>query len=217
MKKGLCFGILIVLIGVVFLLNAVGAIHFQFDTWWPLILIVIGLPVLIVGPGRFFALILVYLGGWFLCEKNGWLPTNMAGLFWPILIILFGIAVIYSVIRRKNKKEDKREKFECAGSFCEVDMKNTSEAFKEGKASAVFGAVKLDLSSAHAESSEVKLTLEAVFGALEVVVPKDWEVHVSGALVLGAIQNKSSFQPAEKKVTANANCSGFMGAITIRN
>ncbi len=87
-------GMVLIVIGIVFLLNRIGVItaNIFFAGWWTLFLIV---PALIsmtrqgitMGNGILFA-----VGIYFFLDANGW---NFRGFFVPAMIIVFGLALVF--------------------------------------------------------------------------------------------------------------------------
>ena len=55
---------------------------------------------------------------------------------------------------------------------------------------AVMGGVELDLRAASLESAETTILAVAVMGAVEIIVPQDWDVRVMGFAVMGAHEDK---------------------------
>ena len=62
----------------------------------------------------FFGIILIALGGIFLLENAGIFTGDVWGYFWPIVLIILGIRVLFKQSQHKtvissSKKEDKEE------------------------------------------------------------------------------------------------------------
>src|SRR5215471_11149375 len=90
----LVLGIFVVLMGIVFLLDNLGLLHF-YNVWsfWPVFLIVLGMVRLATcysNAGRVSGLVLLAVGGIFLANNFGFIPWNLWSLFWPLLLILWG-------------------------------------------------------------------------------------------------------------------------------
>lgn len=117
----LLWGIVIVTIGVVFLLNQTGAatidIGYLFSHYWPVFMIVFGLQGLVLqrGSAYWWNLFVVLLGVMFLGRNLGWLTwgfSDMIRFVWPIVIILFGINMIFrGPNQRKRKRQENREQW----------------------------------------------------------------------------------------------------------
>lgn len=62
------------------------------------------------------------------------------------------------------------------------------------------------------------MNITALFGGVEMIVPPDWQVSVSGTPILGAIENKTTRTGSEqegKKV--NCRCTVAFGGVEIKN
>jgi lia operon protein LiaF len=117
----LLWGIVIVTIGVVFLLNQTGAatidIGYLFSHYWPVFMIVFGLQGLLLqrGGAYWWNLLVVMLGVMFLGRNMGWLTWDISDIIrfvWPIAIIFIGINTIFrrpSLRQRNNRR--KREQW----------------------------------------------------------------------------------------------------------
>lgn len=111
----LLWGIVVVTIGVVFLLNQVGIISLDIGelvgTYWPVLLILFGLQGLLLqhGGGFWWNSLTVIIGGYFLGRNLGlleWGVSDMIRILVPIAIILFGINLIF----RSNSPSCKKQK-----------------------------------------------------------------------------------------------------------
>ncbi|WEK55227.1 MAG: cell wall-active antibiotics response protein LiaF [Candidatus Cohnella colombiensis] len=113
------WGIVVVAIGVVFLLNYLGistiSIGELFGTYWPVFLIIVGLQggVLQRGGGSFWNIIVMMIGVIFLGRNLGWFSWGLGDIFrlvWPVLIIVIGIRMI--VCNGGSKKKRHRDRSE---------------------------------------------------------------------------------------------------------
>jgi len=84
---------------------------------------------------------------------------------------------------------------ELVAIFSAVKRRISAPNFRGGKAVAVFGEVKLDLTEAEIDGPEAELEASGIFGAVEVRVPEKWEVSVRGAAVLGEYTDRIHQQP----------------------
>ncbi len=106
------FGIIIILIGGGLLLSSTGIvdIHISIGTFWPLILIVPGLGKLINNNGRnISSIFMIAIGGFFLL-RNLNVPfisdISLGRVFWPALIIIYGLSLIIPQEQYKPKTPD---------------------------------------------------------------------------------------------------------------
>lgn len=106
------FGIVIILIGGALLLNSTGIldIHMSIGTFWPLIFIVPGLAKLINNEGRSMSSIFMIIIGSFFLLRNLNVPIisdlSLGRVFWPGLIIVYGLTLILPEKQRNSSKPD---------------------------------------------------------------------------------------------------------------
>ena len=102
-------GLLIILIGLLFLLGALGKVDvgYVFSTYWPLILVFIGLWHLIAHSFRDtgFGVILIVIGGFFMLVNWDIIGGSVWHYFWPLLIIAAGLWIIFKPGFRRYKGE----------------------------------------------------------------------------------------------------------------
>lgn len=113
----LFWGVVLVGIGVVFLLNQSGLTHIDLGDliaqYWPVLLIVFGLQGLLLQrtSGSLWNLLVVFIGVVFLGRNMGWLDWSLQQIFsivGPVALILFGISMIVKGARSGKRKEVER-------------------------------------------------------------------------------------------------------------
>ena len=123
--------------------------------------------------------------------------------FWPLILILWGANIL---LRRKqhqtmasahDQEQIENELIHESNIFGDTSVKVTSQTFKGGSISSVFGDSELDLSASVFADGEHELRLHSVFGNLFITLPKDAAVSVSGNSLFGDIvvlgQRKGGF------------------------
>jgi Cell wall-active antibiotics response 4TMS YvqF/Domain of unknown function (DUF5668) len=213
--KAIVFPLFVVIAGVVFLLDQLGvasAARF-FDFFWPALLLYFGLAGLLFGAvvGRFWGSLLTIAGVILLLNHFGY-HINF-DIFWPIAIILWGLWLLGIALTGKSDwkmgwartvgdsfargfgSDSNSADPELVAVFASVKRRITAPNFRGGKAVAIFGEVKLDLTKAEIEGYEATLEATGVFGAVEVRVPEKWEVSVRGAAILGEYQDRLHQHP----------------------
>jgi len=102
--------------------------------------------------------------------------------------------------------------------FAGTSRRVESQDFKGGKAEVVFGSAEIDLRGARLSGGQAALDLSAVFGGIEVRVPRDWEVVLEGSPVLGSIETHKSPVPATgKTATLTVRGSAVFGSIDVKD
>ncbi len=219
------WGLLLIAVGVAFLFDQMGRIDFWnlVGEYWFGIFFIIGLAILIssnfrnAGHGIFF----IILGAFFLLMNLRIFDRSLWHYLWPLFIIGVGLWILFKPFRGKDKSkppEVSEDALSINQVFSGSSRRIESQNFKGGKAEVVFGAIELDLSGAALEGGKATLYLSAVFGSIEVRVPRDWEVVVEGSPFLGSIEDKKRrVVDTEKKGTLTIRGSAAFGSIEIKD
>ncbi len=218
------WGLVFVVLGVVVALNTLDIIDFNifFDGWWTLIIIVpcfIGLfdtenvskidnvIGLIIGFVLLFAT-------WDLISFE-----LIFKLFIPAILVIIGLYMIFGNLFKNNVKEKIKAKKEkgngesIVATFSEQMVTKKDEVFENANLDAVFGSVVLDLSKAKIKDEAV-ISASAIFGGIDIIVPKDVEVKVKSTPIFGGVSNKSKGKDTKKVIYIDALA--LFGSIDIK-
>ena len=106
-NSNVTFGLIILIIGTVWLLKALGVMIPDWVTTWPMFLIAIGIVILIKynfqSTGGAFILL---LGSYFLLRREGLLPFEVQQYLLPVALIIIGIVIMFRKQRRSYIWED---------------------------------------------------------------------------------------------------------------
>jgi predicted membrane protein len=217
-------GIVILVIGLLFLLNNIGILDIGFGSiWLPLLLIVIGLWQVVGRAHRrtFGPILLISLGLLWLLNNLGILEWSV---LWPFLLILIGVwflfkKTIHLPFRGKNTSQDEINLFALFGGS---ETKVESQKFRGGNATAVFGGIDVDLREAglaEGDSPQAEIDVTAIFGGAEIRVPENWSVIIRGTPILGGIEDArkgSSPKSSENPPTLLVRAFVMFGGIEVR-
>jgi hypothetical protein len=97
-----------------------------------------------------------------------------------------------------------------------------SQDFRGGELVAVFGSIEIDLSLCTIPASplrEAVLEASAVFGGIEILVPRTWRIVREGTGVFGAYEDKTfpRLEPGVEPSTLIIRGGAVFGSVTIRN
>lgn len=232
-RNRLALGLIIILLGVGFFLSKMGVFALELRLWWPAILVIIGIAGLFSRRSILWNACLVFLGGFLLLNYHNIIPGNAWNYFWPAALILVGVLIIFGNdrvrvrIHERNSEQNPGQnssKGQDANDFPDyvvllggLDVRNNSQNFKGGRASAVFGGMEVDFSQARMQAEEVNFSASAAFGGIEITVPKDWQVIVTGTPILGGIENRCQSPQQEGSPRFRLNASAICGAVEIKN
>jgi predicted membrane protein len=198
---GFIWGAVICLIGVAILLDHMGFIAVEhLYRFWPLILVFAGLVNLSCREGRLWGGILLAAGVILQLDELGIAHIRIWDL-WPLAIIGVGAMIIWSSFearRRTNPSDpasptvgDSDSTLNMVAVFGGSERRVGSQAFRGGKAMAVFGGIELDLRDALIEGDEAVLELNCIFGGVEIHVPRTWNIDGRCIPVFGGYSDET--------------------------
>jgi lia operon protein LiaF len=151
---------------------------------------------------------LVFFGVVFLLDNLGivdseWIFDN----FWPILLIVAGIALIgnqgkwhelhspaespnTSAVFTSADQSTQGDHFYESEVFGSIHRQLSSKNFTGGRCSVVFGDIKLDLTQVELSLGEQTLQFSTVFGNVRIVLPENLEYSVKANFVAGGVNVK---------------------------
>lgn len=150
--------------------------------------------------GLFGGIILLILGFLFLLDNLRILDFGyVIGTFWPLILIFFGIRLIMKI--RYQSPKDKESSVQEPGSkagvngdqltennlFGDLKLKISSDKFKGGHVSNVFGRMDLDMSGCTLVDGYSRLALNGVFGDISVYLPGGTGFKADCSVVAGDI------------------------------
>ncbi|HSE60693.1 MAG TPA: DUF5668 domain-containing protein, partial [Candidatus Saccharimonadales bacterium] len=214
-------GILVVGLGVGFLLDALDVMKFGqvISTWWPSVIIIVGLLSLISNFRQFlWPLLLIAAGVLLQLDKLDVVTVNAWKVIWPLAIIFFGLSLLLGRGNPGPKAEDiDDEKLDLFVAFSGQEARSTAKQFSGGRMSALFGGIEVDLTDAALKDGKADLDVFTLCGGIEIHVPDNWVVNVSGLPIMGGWENKTK-TPAETKgapaLTVHGTC--IMGGVSIK-
>lgn len=186
------FGLLVVLLGALLLLDTTGVFRTSdLLLYVPTLFVLVGLWALVqsrlhnvVGP------VVLIAGGaaWQAVALDYATVEDVFVVFWPVLVIAFGLSVVLGTYRARTAETEDAYTSTFA-AFGGVERRNTSKAFTGADVTAVFGGAQLDLRDVELGERPARVTALALFGAAEIVVPRDWNVRMDVIPVLGAAED----------------------------
>lgn len=187
-------GVLITAIGVGALLGALNIFPFWdiFEIWWPFLVILGGVFVLIGDLRRnyIWGIMLLIVGVLLLLRAHGVLDFNTLSLVIPIVIIAAGLSVVLQSRNRSQPIEATKDSDDISVIFSGSETSNKSQDYKGGRATAIFGGATLDLRDAKIKKTAT-LDVFVLCGGVELRVPRDWKVVSKAAPIAGGIENKA--------------------------
>jgi predicted membrane protein len=217
-------GLVVLLIGVVFLLNKIHSTSHWIPDWlfsWPCLFLALGLY---VGVKHRFQnsgwFILLLLGAYGLLIQHNVFNFNIRPYALPIGIILLGIFIMLKkngtikhtqgIWKRKISKQDaatnapfsasqiqeaNEDVFTASAVLGSVQRNVFSKSFKGGFVNCVFGGVVINLAQSDFEGAVV-VEVSVLFGGAEIIIPSNWRLKNEVNVILGGVEDKRANNPA---------------------
>jgi predicted membrane protein len=160
--------------------------------------------------------ILFAVGGFFIIRRLAPIYPDIAAngamaSFWPVLLIIAGVMILGGIIFKprlgycchSHSKCHKRDGdnlhvnstrlsgvIDITTVFGGSEQVYLDPVFRGGKISTVFGGVKLDLRRTELPEGVTYLTIESVFGGVEIDTPEEWAIEIRNESVFGGFSDK---------------------------
>lgn len=224
----LIVGLFIALAGALLLLDNLGWIDSRhIFHFWPVALIAFGIVNVLQprrsgrgGSSRGFGVVLIFVGTWLLLARLGWAALD-TDLLWPALILLVGANLVWREITRGrrgvNPGTDPADRIDGLALLGRAQQTSTSQAFRGGTATAIFGGCVIDLRQALLAEQGADIDAFAMWGGVDVIVPDHWNVVVRGTPILGAVANYTRQLPGPEARTLVVHGFALMGGVEVLN
>jgi len=195
--------------------------------WWPLLIILLGLWKLIIWGAQSLSsgLLLVVIG--ILCLLASLDVITWSNLFqiWPVFLIVIGVWILLRPTRHLSEKLRAAEGedidvLDAWALFGGAERQVSSSHFKGGKATAMFGGIEIDLRKARLADGEQALDVTSIFAGIEIRVPEDWDVWVTGSPIFGGIDDKRAARTNGRSTSGgrlHINAFAMFGGVEIKN
>lgn len=205
-EKRFVLGGLLILVGVVLLAGRFD--HGLLPHWlfsWQMIIIAIGVFSLLTHEHPTPGFIMIGVGSIFLVNRYFYPVFHNFMQWWPVAFIIAGLVVIFSLSRRRSgdkggfqsafggssgATESKDDILDEVAMFGGGNRKITSQNFKGGRLTAVFGGSEIDLSQANLSEGVNVLEVTALFGGWELIVPAHWHIEFKITPIFGGFSDK---------------------------
>lgn len=214
-KSNLIWGSILIILGVIFGLNALNITHISifFKGWWTLFIIIPSLIGLLDDKDKKGSLIGLAIGIIFLLAARDIIDFTVIGhLIVPALLVIIGLFLIFKKEDKDfviNKEYEKDKEIEVTFSDQTITV---DEEFSSRKASAVFGKLTLDLTKAKIKK-DTNIKLEAVFGSVNLILPEGLDVKIKSTPIFGSISNNYN-NTGSKTIYIEADA--VFGGVTIK-
>lgn len=222
-RKNIILGVLLIIIGVIVGLNSLGITNIDlfFDGWWTLFIIVPCFIGLFNSKDKIGNLVGLLIGIVLLLGVQDIISFDIiAKLIIPFILIILGLSLMFKdsinkeVVEKINSLNKVNKNTDYCSTFSSQKIKLNENDFKGLNSDAIFGALELDLSECKIKKDAI-INANAVFGGIDIIVPKDVKVVTKSTSIFGGIDNKTNSKDVDKPVIyINASC--VFGGVEIK-
>lgn len=217
------WGIVLIFIGVVFGLNALGYTNITifFNGWWTLFIIVPCFIDLFKNGDKTGNIIGLLIGVGLLLGCNDLIDFSLIWkLFFPIILVVIGLSIIFKDTINKNvtkriKELGKDNQEDYYATFSSQDLNFDKESFKGCNLNAVFGGIKCDLTTAKIKS-DVVINTSCIFGGITIIVPDDVNVKISSIPIFGGVSDDRKKRKNDNEITIYVKSTCMFGGVEIK-
>src|SRR6266850_227034 len=223
----LVFGLIIMFVGVVLMLDVLELVNARdILRFAPVALIAFGVANMTQAGDRGGLMrggLMTFFGTWWLLTTLHVLPSHLSWrLFWPLLLVLAGGALVAQTRQRTAEppRGDPRERVNIVGILGGGNRTSTANPFRGGDLVAIMGGGQIDLRRASIPPGEqAVIDIVSMMGGFEIIVPESWVIDDRTMPIMGGVGNDtrppaSSAGPAAILVLRGVMC---MGGVNIRN
>lgn len=213
-NRRIWLGIILIALGSLFFLDNLN--FFWFDMRhtifsWHTIFLIIGIVILINHKNSLAGYIFLIIG--LLGTARHFIPFFFNydfGDLWPIILLFIGL---WLILKRNGSPAMHHTNFAPGTASSQTDSQSqtssglydsidevsvfnsvkkiiTSQNFRGGKVTSIFGSVKLDLTNAKLVPGDNILDVTCIFGGVNIRVPQDWKVAVNVTSAFGGFDDK---------------------------
>ena len=184
------WGITLLAIGALLVLENLGVAHIRFDTIWPLIIIGVGVLMIWQAAGPRIR------------------PDGTTRPPWP------------EIFNRWSRTGSPDADFNGVAILGGFKRRITSKKFKGGSVLSVMGGFQIDLRQADMEGDSATIEAMSFMGGGEIKVPDDWLVSMEGISLFGAFVDETDQQPPSVSGTQKRlimKGASLFGGIVVKN
>jgi predicted membrane protein len=191
-------GIVLILIGLAFVGRTLdffprNIMHYIFS--WQMILIVLGVIFVSTRDNKSTGYILLAIGLVFLIPEIWCIPSAYRKLFWPALLICVGVLIIFrstNIIKFSDNSgnADGADYIDDISILGGGDKIITSNNFKGGRITSIFGGSKIDMINAQVAPGKNVIDMFCLFGGSTLIVPANWNIKLDVISIFGGFSDK---------------------------
>lgn len=172
-SKRLWLGIIFIVLGGLWLLNNLDIPYFEdliprYLISWKSIIIIVGVFLFFGRDKKAPGLMLMLVGGFLLLDEIFWLDISFWEVFWPAVLLFLGGTLILKRGPSATVVKGDPDYIDDLAVFGGGEKKVTSQSFRGGKVTAIFGGSKINLTQAGiAEGTTPLIDVFTMFGGTD--------------------------------------------------
>ncbi len=220
-------GVLVIGLGLLFLLDNLGFLDFDYTLhFFPLLIAVFGVLKIVQArstQGVVAGAVMVLVGVLLTLRSLGFLFISWRTL-WPLILIAVGMSVVYRSVTAQRETVRPADFGAQVSDDSVVNItavmggyarRLVTPDFRGGEISAIMAGCELDLRQSSINGDAV-LNVFAMFGGIQIKVPPDWTVVLRGTPMLGGFEEKTALPPdGSKRLIIQGYA--IMGGVEVRN
>ena len=210
-------GLVLLAAGVIFWLDRIDRLRARdYLEWWPLALVMIGVANL--GDRRIGeAIVWMAVGGFFTLSRLGYeLPTIWVILAaWPLFISIAGVTLVVHALHPRPRNPAGVRGFHSA-AFMGGHTNKVLSPTSGGEITAVMAGCEIEVAPGALSGHEMVIDVLAMWGGIEIRIPRGWRVVGKVAPIVGSFDNKAE-RAGEDAPRVIIRGSAIMGGIEVRN
>jgi hypothetical protein len=166
-----------------------------------MILVLLGVFFILSRDSKPTGWILILIGGIFMIPRL-WhdVPWGWHELFWPALLLGVGaILITRGISRRREDIGEGADFIDDMSIFGGGDRMISSQSFKGGRITAIFGGSKYNMMNAELAKGRNIIDVFTVFGGAKFIIPSDWEVRIEVSAIFGGFSDKRHIRKDEPR------------------
>ena len=221
--SNLLWGVLLVVVGVIFGLNALDITHIDvfFDGWWCLFIIVPCFIDLFKEKNKTGNIIGLVIGcSLFLACQDFITFEIIFKLAIPFIIVVFGVSLLIkglfnNDVNKKIEVNNKGDVREVYATFSGEKLNYANEKVDNINLNAIFGGIDVDLKDAIIDG-DIIINTTCIFGGIDIKnVSDDIDVKVVSTSIFGGVSNKVS-SDKKRRATLYINAVCVFGGVDIK-
>ena len=215
------WGLVVLTLGVLWTLDNLGQIDAsQVLRWWPLVPLAWGVLLLSGMNGRKnprAGWIWTAIGAYSILRPLGIANADVFD-FWPLVLVFIGWSLFYRSWKGAPAATSvSGPRIDASAFLAGSQRKVVTDAFTAIDINSVIAATTLDLRTARIKDGRGEIDVYAMWGGIDLLVPREWKVVSEVTPILGVFQDSTEVPTDPNAPTLYVHGSVVMGGIDLRN